>query len=153
MSTRWSWTASHWASRSTSSLTSPEGSETHRISTLSKETLIVISSSPCLFLFFQCCLQTGASLVAQMVQTLPACNARDQGLIPGLGRSPGEEKGNPFQCSCLKNPMDRGAWRTTVHGVPKSWTWLSNELHTRGEWVAKNSKANPYQLLYITNPD
>ena len=87
--------------------------------------------------------------MAQVVKTLPACNARDQGLIPGLGRSSGEEKGNPFQCSHLKNPIDRGAWRTTVHGVPKSWTRLSNEPHTRGEWVAENSKANPYQLLYI----
>ena len=40
-----------------------------------------------------------------------ACNAGDLGLIPGLGRSPGEGNGNPFQYSCLKNSMDRGAWR------------------------------------------
>ena len=38
----------------------------------------------------------------------------------------GEGNGNPLQCSCLENPMDRGAWRATVHGVTKSWTWLSN---------------------------
>ena len=50
-----------------------------------------------------------------------ACNAGDSGLIPGLGRSPGEGKGNPLQYSCLKNSMDRGAWRVTVHGVSKSW--------------------------------
>ena len=39
-----------------------------------------------------------------------ACNAGDRGLIPGLGRSPGEGNGNPLQYSCLENPMDRGAW-------------------------------------------
>ena len=54
-----------------------------------------------------------------------ACNAGDPGWIPGLGRSPGEGNGNPLQCSCLENPMDRGAWRATVHGVAKSQTRLS----------------------------
>ena len=49
-----------------------------------------------------------------------ACNAGDPGSIPGLGRSPGEGNGNPLQYSCLGNPMDRGAWQATVHGVPKS---------------------------------
>ena len=49
----------------------------------------------------------------------------DMGLIPGLGRSPGVENGNPFQYFCLKNTMDRGAWWNTVHGVTKSWTQLS----------------------------
>ena len=49
-----------------------------------------------------------------------ACNAEDLGLIPGLGRSPGEEKGNPLQYSCLENSMDRGAWQATVHRVAKS---------------------------------
>ena len=44
----------------------------------------------------------------------------DQGLIPGLGRSPGGGNGNPLQYSCLENPMDRGACRATVHGVTKS---------------------------------
>ena len=48
-----------------------------------------------------------------------ACNAGDPGSIPGLGRSPGEGNGNPLQYSCLENPMDRGAWRTTVHGVAR----------------------------------
>ena len=50
-----------------------------------------------------------------------ACNAGDSGSIPGLGRSPGEGNGNPLQYSCLGNPMDRRAWRATVHGVTKSW--------------------------------
>ena len=56
-----------------------------------------------------------------------ACNAGDTGdadSIPGSGRSSGEGHGNPFQYSCLENPMDRGAWWATVHGVAKSWTRL-----------------------------
>ena len=48
-----------------------------------------------------------------------ACNAGDPGLISGLERSPGEGDGNPLQYSCLENPMDRGAWRATVHGVAR----------------------------------
>ena len=55
-----------------------------------------------------------------------ACNAGDPGSIPGSGRSPGEGNGNPLQYSCLENPMDRGAWWATVHGVAKSRTQLSN---------------------------
>ena len=56
-----------------------------------------------------------------------ACNLRDPGLIPGLGRFPGEWNGNPLQYSCLGFPMDRGVWRATVHEVTKSWTQLSNQ--------------------------
>ena len=48
-----------------------------------------------------------------------ACNAGDLGLIPGSGRSPGGGNGNSLQYSCLKNPMDRGAWRAIVYGVEK----------------------------------
>ena len=51
-----------------------------------------------------------------------ACNLGDLCSIPGLGRSPGEGNGNPLQYSCLENPMDRGAWLATAHGVAKSWT-------------------------------
>ena len=47
------------------------------------------------------------------------CNAGDLGLIPGLGRSPGEGNGNPRQYSCLVNPMHRETWRAIVHGVAK----------------------------------
>ena len=50
------------------------------------------------------------------------CNAGDLGSIPGLGRHPGEGNGNPLQYSCLKNPMDRGAWWATVHGLTESDT-------------------------------
>ena len=58
----------------------------------------------------------------------PACNAGDTGdagLIPGLGKSPGEGNSNPFQNSCLENPMVRGAWWATAQRVPKSRTRLS----------------------------
>ena len=47
-------------------------------------------------------------------------DVRDTGSIPGLGRSPGGGHGNPLQYSCLANPMDRGAWWTTAHGLTKS---------------------------------
>ena len=55
-----------------------------------------------------------------------AYNVEDPDLIPGLGRSPGEGSGNPFQYSYLENPMDGGAWLATVHGVAKSRTRLSD---------------------------
>ena len=53
-----------------------------------------------------------------------ACNAGDPGSIPGLGRSPGEENGNPLQHSYLENPMDRLAWWAIVPGVTESWSQL-----------------------------
>jgi len=55
-----------------------------------------------------------------------AGNTGDLGLIPGLGRSPGEENGNPPQYSFLENSTDRGVWQATVHGVIKSRTGLSD---------------------------
>ena len=63
-------------------------------------------------------------MVTQLIKNLPVmqkitCNARDLGLIPGSGRSPEEGNGNPLQHSCLENPMDRGVWWATVHGVTK----------------------------------
>ena len=54
----------------------------------------------------------------------------DTGLIPGSGRSPGEENGNPLQYSCLGNTMDRGAWWAIVQRVSKSPTKLSNKART-----------------------
>ena len=56
----------------------------------------------------------------------PPANTGDMGAIPGLGRSPGEENGNPLQCSYLGNPMDRGEWRAAVHGVARESDQLSN---------------------------
>ena len=63
-----------------------------------------------------------------VVKNLPANerDLRDVVWIPGLGRSPGGGNGNPLQYSCLENPMDRGAWGATVHGVTRSWTQLSS---------------------------
>ena len=63
-----------------------------------------------------------------MVKNLPARggDAGDLGLIPGLGRSPGEGNGNPLQYSSLRNLMDRGAWWSTVFGVTKSQIRLSD---------------------------
>ena len=58
----------------------------------------------------------------------PACNAGDPGSIPRSGRSPREGNDHPLQCSCLGNPMDREAWRVTVHRVAErwpQWKWLS----------------------------
>ena len=66
-----------------------------------------------------------------------ACNAGDLGSIPGAGRSHGERNGNPLHYSCLENPMDRGAWRATVHEITKSWTqpkWLSTQ-HNDFFWL------------------
>ena len=59
--------------------------------------------------------------MAQMVKNLPANvgDTGDVGSIPELERSPGEGNSNPLQCSCLENPMDRGAWRATVQGVTR----------------------------------
>ena len=59
-----------------------------------------------------------------------AGTAEDLDSIPGLGRSPGEGNGHPLPYSCLENPMDRGAWRVTVHGVTKSQTQLTNQALT-----------------------
>ena len=66
-----------------------------------------------------------------MVKNLPV-KAGDMGSIPGLGRFPGVENGNPRQLSCLENPMDRGAWQATVHGVTRSQTPLSVHAYTQG---------------------
>ena len=66
-----------------------------------------------------------------MVKNLPANagHTRDPGWIPGLGRSPGGRNGNPIQYSCLENPMDRGAWRATVHRVTESDTTKQLSMH------------------------
>ena len=58
--------------------------------------------------------------------------ARHAGSIPGLGRSPGGRHGNPLQYSCLENPIDRGAWQATVHGIAKSGAQLRPK-HSWGE--------------------
>ena len=74
----------------------------------------------------KCNIYTWASQVALVVKNLPAHegDARDVGLIPGLGRSPGGGHGNPLQYFCLENPVDRGAWWAMVHRIAKSQTEL-----------------------------
>ena len=69
-----------------------------------------------------------------MVKNPPvnAGDARDEGSIPGSGRSPGEGSGHPLQCSCLENSMDRGAWRATVYGVTKNQVQLSMQASMLG---------------------
>ena len=85
--------------------------------------------------WFHSCVLAGAAKSGGTVPLMPTrgpdskestYNAGDPGLISGLGRSPGEGNGNPLQYSCLGNPMDGGAWQTTVHGVAKSRTQLSD---------------------------
>ena len=77
-----------------------------------------------------------------------ACVAGDtgnMGLTSGLGRPPGKGHGNPLQCSCLENPMARGAWRATVHGVAESWRQLScTSTHCRCYFQNKY----PFPLLF-----
>ena len=92
-----------------------------------------------------------------VVKNLPAKagDGRDAGSIPGLGRSPGGGHGNPLQCSCLENPMDRGAWQTTVHGVAKGWTQLSIHTHTHTRnnnysIVVRFAKLLSHCLIYNT---
>ena len=87
----------------------------------------------------------GASQVVVVVQNLPANagDARDAGLIPESGRSPGGEHGNPLQYSYLENPMDSGAWRATVHGVAKSRTRLKQLSAVSGQ---------PWALALILGP-
>ena len=74
----------------------------------------------------------------------PAASAgdvRDAGSIPGSRRSPGGGSGNPLQCSCLENSMDRGAWWATVHGVAKSQTRLK-QFNTHTRTVARGQNAS-----------
>ena len=86
--------------------------------------------------------------MAQTVKRLPTMWV-DPSWIPGLGRSPGEGNGNPLQYSCLENPMKGGAWQATVHGVQKSWTWLSDFIFTFSDktWVSHSKSLIPKSWL------
>ena len=74
-----------------------------------------------------------------------ACSTGDPGSNPGSGRSPGEGNGNSLQYSCLENPMDRGVWRTTVHGVT-----LLHNLATEQQQSYKSSGLPPLNLTPVT---
>ena len=94
------------------------------------------------------------------------CNAGDMGLIPRSGRFSGKGNGNPLQCSCLENPMERGAWQVTVHAVAKSGPRLNTHTHdfhpaeatgfavgwtsradsSRKSWLGQHSVGTPFLL-------
>ena len=89
-----------------------------------------------------------------------ACNGGDLGSIPGSGRSPGEGNGHPLQHSCLENPMDRGAWRATVHGVARVGHDLVTKpaplLHCSWILYQLSYKGSPFvhiKLLFIFVPE
>ena len=88
-------------------------------------------------------LWTWASLTAQSMKNPPALTG-DMDSISGLGRFPGGGHGNPFQNSCLENPIDRGVWRAAVHGVTKSQTQLSNYTHAH-----THTHTHTYIYLYF----
>ena len=79
-----------------------------------------------------------------------ACSAGDPGSIPGSGRYAGEGNGNPLQYSCLENPLDRGAWQATVHGVAKSRTRLSDFtlIGMVLNWTFSNKKFHKSKTLF-----
>ena len=79
----------------------------------------------------------------------PPANAGDVNLIPGSERSPRVGNGNPLQYSCLGNPMDRGAWWATVHGVAKSQTRLSKYAATAREGSPKVARVEYFSPSYI----
>ena len=97
------------------------------------------------FFFFVSTVQPVGFQAALVVKN-PAANAgdvRDAGSIPGLRRSLGGGHGHPLQYSCLENPMDRGAWRATVHGVTRSQTWL--------KWLSRHAcMLSVWDLTFLT---
>ena len=92
----------------------------------------------------------GAPQTVRVVKNSPvsAGDPRDVDLIPGSGRSPGGGHGNPLQYSCLGNPVDRGAWWATVHGVAKSWTGLSDLACTTDSFTQGTQDSGSICLLF-----
>ena len=90
-----------------------------------------------------------------MLMNLPV-SAREEGSIPGLGRSPGEGNGNPLQYSFLENPMDRGAWRATVHGIakePDTTEWLNRQSGSaKGALLRSKAVSRGLLLPYCSAP-
>ena len=93
---------------------------------------------------YECSFVLGAHPGSTVVKNLPAKagDTRDVSSIPGAGRSPRGGNGDLLQYSCLENSMDRGAWRATVHGFAKSWTWL--------KWLSMSTHTCTYMLLLYT---
>ena len=87
-----------------------------------------------------------------------ACNRGDLGLSPGPERSPGGGHGNPFQYSCMENPMDRRAWQATGHRVTQSKTWLKwlsrsvyDSIHSKNEVSAHTHKEHTHKAKWSKN--
>ena len=94
---------------------------------------------------------SGESFLGDASGKEPACQCSrhtDMGSIPGPGRSPGEGNGNPLQYSCLENPMDRGAWRATVHEAPKSRIWLKQVSTHAILWVLQSKGLSLHIHIY-----
>ena len=81
-----------------------------------------------------------------------AGTAGDSGLIPGLGRSPGDGHSNPCQYSCLGNLTDKVAWRVIVHGAAKSWTWLKQSSTHCTLGAASHKNFGDYYRLKVCVP-
>ena len=80
------------------------------------------------------------------------CQAGDESSIPVLGRSAEEGSGNSLQYSCLENPMNRGAWWATVHGVAKCWTWLSSKKQTAKRSLLVSGSSLLYLVCWEYSP-
>ena len=83
-----------------------------------------------------------------LVKNLPtsAGETGDSSLIPGLGSSPGGGNGNPLQCSCLENSMDRGAWWAAIYGVTKSWTQQHVHAHSQCVLIGNHYLSSNFTL-------
>ena len=92
--------------------------------------IVIMTPQDCIDLHTSTAAIWGSELPWWLSGKESACSAGELGSVPGLGRSLGGGNGNPLQYSCLRNPVDRGAWQGTVHGVAKSWTRLSTHTHT-----------------------
>ena len=90
---------------------------------------------------------TSVSQVVLVVKNSPANakDARDASSIPGSGRSPGEGNGNPLQYSCLGNPMDRGTWQATVHGIKR----VGHNLVTKQQYLVLQQSAYVLELMSL----
>ena len=109
-------------------------------------------------IFINMCIHSG-TLLWWLSGKESACQAGDEGSIPGSGRSPGGGNGNPVHYACLETSMDRGTWWATVHRVEKSWTWLKqlsmHSWHDIGSWLCFISCGYPivptsiYQIMAL----
>ena len=107
-----------------------------------KGSVLIFCQDAC---FLHACAVSRVFSGGSAVKNSPA-SAGDTGLILGLGGSPGRGNGNPLQYSCPENPMDRGAWWATVHGVTKSQTWPS-------DWACTHAlSTHAPQLSYPLKP-